>query len=137
MSRHRNHDQEPEQRTTTTPPRETQPALVTPEEVIRGWWNNHTHPDQPPTGTNTPTPLIVWWWDAISYGTDNWTDHTDTPEPAPTITIGWLTHNTPHAITLVPLINNEQWGHGITIPWGCIHHTTPHTTPPPHKKHTK
>lgn len=97
---------------------------------MRGWWKNHHKGTEPPEWEPDPPVVIVWWWDAISYGTDNWTDHTETPEPCPTVTIGWQTHTTPSAITVVPLVNTHQWGNGITIPTGCIHHTR-HLTPPP------
>ena len=113
-------------------PREPQTAITSPEGLLRGWWKNHGTQDTP-TPTDDRHPItVVWWWDAISYGTDNWTDHTDTPTPAPTITVGWLTHNTPQAVTITPLTNTHQWGNGITIPWGCIHHihTIPHTDTP-------
>lgn len=96
---------------------------------MRGWWENHKDRGQPPTGDQTPPLVVIHWWDAISYGTDNWTDETETPEAAPTVTVGWLTHNTPDHVTVVPLVNTHQWGNGITIPWGCIHTLTPITPP--------
>lgn len=119
------------------PPREPRPAAITtPETILRGWWKNHTDREQTPTGDHTPPLAIVWWWDAISYGTDNWTDETEPADPAPSISIGWITHNTPQALTLVPLVNTNQWGNGITIPWGCIQHTTTITPPDtPRRRH--
>ena len=110
-------------------PREPRPVLISPGEVVRGWWGNWKEHTETPKGDNTPPITVVWWWDAIAYGTDNWTDDTEHPEACPTISIGWLTHNTPQHITIIPLVNNDQWGHGITIPHGCIHHITTIPTP--------
>lgn len=106
---------------------------------MRGWWENHKDRTQPPTGDHTPPLVVIHWWDAISYGTDNWTDETDQPEPCPTVNVGWLTHNTPEAVTIVPLVNTHQWGNGITIPWGCIHTLTPITPPdkPPTRRRNR
>jgi hypothetical protein len=103
---------------------------------VRGWWENHNDREQPPTGGHTPPLVLVYWWDAISYGVD-WTDETEPAHPCPTVTVGWMTHNTPEAVTIVPLVNPDQWGNGITIPWGCIQHTHTITPPDPPRRRRK
>lgn len=127
-------------------PREPETATTTPEGLVTSWWENHTTPTHPQHSPNPHPAVIIHWWDAISYGTDNWTDPDDPhPRPEPSLAIGWITHQDTEAITITPLTNTNQWGHGITIPHGCIHAIThlptpthpPQTHTPPNTKRRK
>lgn len=67
----------------------------------------------------------IHWTDAQAIGGDNWVDETNiNPQAAPSITIGYITHQNDTTISIVSLVNNNHYTHGITIPKGCINWVT-------------
>ena len=88
-----------------------EPNQHTPEQVLRDRWYEH----------NTIPIVEICWLDAISTG-DDWINNQELDtNPAPSIAIGYLAHQTPHTVTLVSMVNETHWANGITIPRGCIH----------------
>lgn len=72
----------------------------------------------------TTTPIVeIYWIDAQAVGGEHWVDETDIDtRGAETLTLGYILNETPETITLVSLVNNNHYSHGITIPKGCIKH---------------
>lgn len=65
-------------------------------------------------------PLVeVAWWDAIDVL--EWQDpSTFTNKPILSWSVGYLVADDDVAITVVGLINDNHWTHGITIPRGMV-----------------
>lgn len=63
----------------------------------------------------------IEWIDAVAVGGDDWTDESDLDiYGMPSLSIGYVINENDEAITIVALANLSHYGHGITIPKGCI-----------------
>lgn len=75
--------------------------------------------------TGTTQIVEIHWTDAQAIGGDNWATETDiNPQAAPSLAIGYITHQNETTISIVSLVNNNHYTHGITIPKGCINWVT-------------
>ena len=89
----------------------TEPKVLKPADILVGRTEQH--------------PAIqlveIIWIDALAIGGDNWTDEQHiTPEAAPSLAVGYIIQETEHTISIVALVNQHHYTHGITIPKGCI-----------------
>lgn len=68
-------------------------------------------------------PVVeVVWWDAVSVGALDWEDeHSVDIKPALSFTVGYIIADTPEALTIVSLVNEDSYAHGICIPRGMVH----------------
>jgi hypothetical protein len=67
------------------------------------------------------TPVIVSWFDACGFAYD-WEDEEEVAaaDIEPTISIGLLLYADEYQIKIISIINTGTYGHGISIPTGCI-----------------
>jgi hypothetical protein len=67
-------------------------------------------------------PVVeIRWVDAISVAATEWVDNTTVSlHGAPSIAVGYLIGETDTCYTIVALVNNHHYAHGITIPKGCV-----------------
>lgn len=73
-------------------------------------------------------PLVeITWEDAQAFALD-WEDDPHQPT-ATTLSVGYLLQHTPTHTTIIAIINQNAWGHGLTIPNGCITNIR-HLNPP-------
>lgn len=74
-------------------------------------------------GKNPTTPPLVevQWLDATDIE-DGWFDKEDIEKsvPAPSLFIGYLFHKDKECVKVIPLVNHNHCGNGITIPIGMV-----------------
>lgn len=84
---------------------------LTPEEVLRSR----------PNGNEKVQIVEIEWYDAVSVGGLDWVCEDDIEtEASLSFAIGYLVNETPEAMTIVALVNESHYAHGITIPKGMI-----------------
>lgn len=68
-------------------------------------------------------PVVeVLWWDAVSVGAVDWEDeHSVDIKPALSFVVGYVVADTEEALTVVSLVNEDSYAHGICIPKGMVH----------------
>lgn len=87
-------------------------SVLKPEEVMG---------NEKPGRTHTPRIVEIEWVDALAIGGDDWTDDEEvTAKGMPSKTVGYVIHESEEAISVVSLVNLHHYGHGITIPKGCV-----------------
>lgn len=120
------------------PETQSVPEIPTPLEIIESRTGrkktgegktengeNQKPPKKPRRGPQKPSRGIqvveVHWEDAVSVGATEWLDEEDIDlDSAPSLALGYLVAETDDNITIVALVNEMHYAHGITIPKGCI-----------------
>ena len=70
---------------------------------------------------SSPPLVEVLWLDAEDIGV-GWydKDEIDKSYPAPSLAVGYLIHKDKSCVKIVPLMNHNHCGNGITIPLGMV-----------------
>lgn len=85
--------------------------ILTPEEILRSR----------PQGNEKVQIVEIEWYDAVSVGGWDWVCEEDIEtEASLSFAIGYLVYETKEAMTIVSLVNESHYAHGITIPKGMI-----------------
>ena len=72
-------------------------------------------------GSGKTKIVEIVWDDAVSVGGLDWEDeHSVDINAAPSVSLGYLVAQTKEAVTVVSLINESHYAHGITIPMGMV-----------------
>lgn len=68
-------------------------------------------------------PVVeVVWFDAVSVGAVDWEDeHSVDILPALSFVVGYVIADTDEALTVVSLVNEDSYAHGICIPKGMVY----------------
>jgi hypothetical protein len=101
------------------PPKKTpKPSLIKPVEkpttpsiILRGRLAREPH-----------VRLVeITWTDATDISGKDWVDENDVNlDPATSLSVGYIIHESPEAFTVVALVNDNHYSHGITIPKGMV-----------------
>ena len=84
---------------------------LTPEEVLRSR----------PEGTEKVQVVEIEWYDAVSVGGLDWVCEDDIITDASlSFAVGYLVNETKESMTIMALVNESHYAHGITIPKGMI-----------------
>ena len=74
-----------------------------------------------PSGNEKVQVVEIEWYDAVSVGGLDWVSEEDIEtEASLSFAIGYLVNETKESMTIVALVNESHYAHGITIPKGMI-----------------
>ena len=94
----------------TTEKRTANLSHKSPEQVVIDRWHREGG-----------VPVVeILWVDAVSLGDDWISDEDLGTDPAPSLALGYLLSESPMAVTIAALVNEEHFANGITIPRSCI-----------------
>ena len=104
----------------TTPPETALPTsrraskARSPKSVMKGRGESAR-------GREKVSVVEIWWVDAVAVAPEQWEDETGVSlAPAPSLAVGYVIGETAESITVVSLVNESHYAHGITIPKGCV-----------------
>lgn len=68
--------------------------------------------------------MEIHWEDAIGVATDMWMNESTVQlSSASSLAVGYVIGETDTSITIISVVNRNDYAHGITIPKGCITRT--------------